>query len=111
MDALSDIEARISKRKITFIDALNSYRRINEILRLMLNRSKGEANKLSSLEKDVRGFASEANYLLSGLTRLKKMANYALFARVFSLWHMFHLPIFFMMLITAIVHIFSVHMY
>lgn len=46
-----------------------------------------------------------------GLSSLEKMASYALYTRLFSLWHVFHLPIFFMMIIAAVVHIFVVHMY
>ncbi len=46
-----------------------------------------------------------------GSERLERMARYAVFARLFSLWHILHLPIFFMMLVAATVHIVVVHMY
>ena len=43
--------------------------------------------------------------------QLITLNNYIQFERVFSLWHLFHMPIFFMMIISAIVHILVVHMY
>ena len=48
-----------------------------------------------------------ARYVLA----LRKITAFKLYERLFSLWHLFHLPLFFMMLITAVVHIFAVHMY
>ncbi len=46
-----------------------------------------------------------------GILNLKKMANLTFNTQLFSLWHLFHLPFFFMMIITAIVHVVVVHMY
>lgn len=51
------------------------------------------------------------NHWFEGLNKLKKVANWAFYTRLFSLWHFLHLPIFFMMIITATVHIFVVHIY
>jgi hypothetical protein len=42
---------------------------------------------------------------------LRQAAAFRLYERLFSLWHILHLPLFFMMIITAIIHIFAVHMY
>jgi hypothetical protein len=42
---------------------------------------------------------------------LNQTAQFALFERLFSLWHILHLPLFIMMIITAVIHIFAVHMY
>ncbi len=45
------------------------------------------------------------------LNTLLTMAKLRFFSRLFSWWHVFHLPIFFMMIITAAVHVVVVHMY
>lgn len=45
------------------------------------------------------------------LDMLVRMARLRIFKKLFSYWHFFHMPIFFMMLITAAVHIIAVHMY
>ncbi|MCW8922471.1 MAG: pyridine nucleotide-disulfide oxidoreductase [Gammaproteobacteria bacterium] len=42
---------------------------------------------------------------------IRKTAGYIVSEKLFSLWHLLHLPIFFLMLISALVHVFVVHMY
>jgi hypothetical protein len=41
----------------------------------------------------------------------RKVAEFASYERLFSLWHVLHLPLFFMLLIAGIVHVISVHVY
>lgn len=45
------------------------------------------------------------------LAILDKLPGLHLFERLFSLWHVVHLPIFGLMLITAVTHVIVVHMY
>jgi hypothetical protein len=42
---------------------------------------------------------------------LDKLAGLRLFERLFGLWHVVHIPVFLLMVVTAIVHIFVVHWY
>ncbi|MEM9102516.1 MAG: hypothetical protein AAGB12_09335 [Pseudomonadota bacterium] len=42
---------------------------------------------------------------------LQKMAKYALFSHLFSIWHILHFPLFIMLIIAAIIHVIAVHMY
>ena len=42
---------------------------------------------------------------------LRRAAAFKVYERLFSLWHILHLPLFIMMIITAIIHIFAVHLY
>ncbi|RDH85730.1 MAG: pyridine nucleotide-disulfide oxidoreductase [endosymbiont of Galathealinum brachiosum] len=42
---------------------------------------------------------------------LRHIAAFKLYERLFSLWHILHLPLFIMMIITAVIHIFAVHIY
>ena len=42
---------------------------------------------------------------------IRKTAGFLVSEKLFSLWHLLHLPIFFLMLISAVVHVFVVHMY
>ncbi len=44
-------------------------------------------------------------------TALRRIAVFRVYERLFSLWHILHLPLFIMMIITAVIHIFAVHMY
>lgn len=42
---------------------------------------------------------------------LDKLASLRLFERLFGLWHVVHIPVFLLMVLTAVVHIFAVHWY
>jgi len=45
------------------------------------------------------------------LQRLRKVVEFNFYERMFALWHVLHLPLFFMLVIAAIVHIIAVHWY
>lgn len=40
-----------------------------------------------------------------------RVAQFTLYERLFSLWHVLHMPLFFMMVISALLHVLAVHMY
>jgi hypothetical protein len=42
---------------------------------------------------------------------LDKLAGLRLGERLFGLWHVIHIPVFILMVVTAIIHIFVVHWY
>lgn len=42
---------------------------------------------------------------------VRRIAGFSFYQRMFGLWHVLHLPLFVMMLITGIVHVIAVHMY
>ena len=41
----------------------------------------------------------------------RRVAELASYERLFSLWHVLHLPLFFMLLVAGIVHVIAVHVY
>jgi len=41
----------------------------------------------------------------------RRMNEYQLYARIFSLWHVLHIPLFFMLLIAGIVHVIAINVY
>ena len=45
------------------------------------------------------------------LSALKKLPGLQMSERLFSLWHVIHIPIFILMIISVVVHVFVVHMY
>jgi hypothetical protein len=45
------------------------------------------------------------------LKRVRRVASFAAYDRLFSLWHKVHLPFFYLLIVTAIVHVIAVHMY
>jgi len=63
------------------------------------------AQHRDGLEKACRRFVKEH------LRRVRRVASFAAYERLFSLWHKVHLPFFYLMLVTVVVHIVAVHVY
>jgi hypothetical protein len=45
------------------------------------------------------------------LALIRKVGQFTLYDRLFSLWHVLHVPLFLMLLLTAVVHVWAVHAY
>lgn len=45
------------------------------------------------------------------LAAVRKTASLALFERLFALWHLLHLPLFFLMILATVIHVIAVHLY
>jgi hypothetical protein len=45
------------------------------------------------------------------LKRVRRVAELGSYERMFSLWHVFHLPFFYMLVVAALIHVLAVHMY
>ena len=50
-------------------------------------------------------------YIAKRLQTTRKVAEFESYERLFSLWHMLHLPMFFVLIIAGIVHVVAVHVY
>ena len=78
----------------------------------LVNDLRKQAKK-SNWEKDMlRDFIHEAKtYLGDYFACLTKISHLTLYARLFSLWHILHLPLFIMLVVSGIIHVIAVHMY
>lgn len=86
--------------------AINSQQLKRSVLQLVkTSYDENNTNKALPDNKDV--IQSINRFTLA----LRKAAAFKLYERLFSLWHILHLPLFIMMIITATIHIFAVHMY
>ena len=56
-------------------------------------------------------YQNTRHYLSEYLSTVRKVVGFSFYERLFSMWHVFHLPIFIMLLITGIIHVYAVHMY
>lgn len=45
------------------------------------------------------------------LRRVRRVATFGFYERTFSLWHLFHLPFFYILVVATLVHVLAVHMY
>jgi hypothetical protein len=64
------------------------------------------------IARDYNRFSRTASSFIRDYTGLMgRVAQFSFYERLFALWHVFHLPIFFMMVISALFHVLAVHMY
>lgn len=90
---------------LSFIRSL----RVKALLKKNIARDITE-NKLSKADaKTIKRAINKGinNYLSMSC----KVIEYIVYERIFSLWHMLHLPLFIIMLFTGIFHVYAVHMY
>ena len=84
-------------------------REIMEIVALHLNlqeqRSVVVRTHRARLEKACE------RYVREHMRRVKRVAAFAAYERLFSLWHKIHLPFFMLLVVTASVHVIAVHFY
>ena len=74
-----------------------------------LNR---QAETSSAIARDLPRLKRNSFAYIRKFMRLTgRVAQFTLYERLFSLWHVLHMPFFFMMVISALVHVLAVHMY
>lgn len=76
--------------------------------RAVMNRAR--VNRLSREER-LRTRRRARHHLRDYLGTIRKVAGLAFYERLFSLWHILHLPLFIMLLVSGFVHVYAVHMY
>jgi hypothetical protein len=54
---------------------------------------------------------SMTRFIHEHLKRVRRIAELASYERLFSIWHVFHLPFFYMLVVAALIHVLAVHMY
>jgi len=74
-------------------------------LRATAARSRVVAERHAHFERAVR------RYIARRLQATRQVVEFEAYERLFSLWHVLHLPLFFILLIAGIVHVVAVHVY
>lgn len=85
------------------------HREIMQIVALHLNLQEEQSGVVRThrarLEKACE------RYVREHMRRVKRVAAFAAYERLFSLWHKIHLPFFLLLVVTASVHVIAVHFY
>lgn len=82
------------------------------LLRTARKELKAAANESDIVARDHKKLSRAASRFIRDYTSLTgRVAQFSLYERLFALWHVLHLPIFFMMVFSVIFHILAVHMY
>jgi len=64
-----------------------------------------------SNEQRDKNYIYLKHHINNFLSAAIKTCEFSVYERLFSLWHILHLPLFIMLVISGIVHVFAVHMY
>ena len=56
-------------------------------------------------------FYQNAQFIRTYLTTVRDLAQFATYEKLFSLWHIFHVPLVYMLVFSSIWHVISVHKY
>lgn len=73
---------------------------------------KARAAASPTIARDSRRLRKTSSTYIRNFVRLtSRVCQFTLCERLFSVWHVLHLPLFFMMVISALIHVLAVHMY
>jgi hypothetical protein len=64
-----------------------------------------------SADRQERLYRTASTYIDTRLQTMRRVLEFDAYERLFSLWHLLHLPLFFMLVIAGIVHVIAVHVY
>lgn len=82
-------------------------------LYLMINKElREQASRSQTLQKNLKNLRRTANrYATKQVGLMRQVAQLAFYERLFSLWHVFHMPLFLLLVVSALFHVLAVHMY
>lgn len=86
-------------------ERLRLTRRAVAELRETAARSRVVAERHAHFERAVR------RYIARRLQATRQVVEFEAYEKLFSLWHVLHLPLFFLLLIAGVVHVVAVHVY
>ena len=84
--------------------------RLHRMIRRAVRRAAGHESE--NIARHARRIAMVARrYADRRLDAARRVSEYRLYSRLFSFWHVLHIPLFFMLLIAGIVHVIAVNVY
>lgn len=70
------------------------------------------AKRSEIVARDYKRLSMTASrYIREYTSLIGRVAQFSFYERLFALWHVLHLPIFLMMIVSALTHVLAVHMY
>ena len=88
-----------------YVVRLRLYLTIQRELRARAMLSETLHTNTKNLQKTANAYAAKQVGLM------RQVAQLSLYERLFSVWHLFHMPLFLLLVIAALVHVLAVHMY
>jgi hypothetical protein len=82
------------------------------LIRTAQQELKFRAAESEAVAGNYRALRSLAvTHISTYMNSLSRVSQFTFYERLFSLWHVLHLPIFFVMVMAALLHVLAVHMY
>jgi len=73
---------------------------------------KDAAEKSSVVSRDYKRISlTSSKFIRDYMSLVGRVAQFSFYERLFALWHILHLPIFLLMVLSALFHVLAVHMY
>ncbi len=111
-NSLEQFEETALKANFSIFSQFFKVLKLTLLTRMVYWRNKRRFNQLCKNKPEACPERKEfLLFLKRYLFTIQKTAEYAFYDRMFSWWHILHLPLFFMAMITGVIHVISVHMY
>ena len=81
---------------------------IHQIMQAEAREKSFDAQQLAEMEKQ---YLEHREKIISYLRAIRDTAQFHTYERLFSWWHIFHIPLVYMMVFSAIYHVYAVHAY
>jgi hypothetical protein len=91
------------------VNALGARWRLRRYVRRALKSAARTSTTIAAQRPRLRRAA--AAYVARRLVATRKVAEFEAYERLFSVWHLLHVPLIFILVIAAIVHVIAVHVY
>ncbi len=109
------LEERLNHFEQPILDSV--YHPVKAVLRLFLLSLRGQIlylqtrNLVSESDDSGQSLKSQQKRLSTRIKAACKLAEFSGYERLFALWHVVHIPFFFIMLAAGIAHVTAVHLY
>jgi hypothetical protein len=91
------------------IKTRRGYRRIVSVVAVQLDIQAKSSPVVAEHRDRLQELASA--FVKEHLNRVRRVATFVAYERLFKMWHKVHKPFFYLLLVTAVVHVIAVHMY
>jgi hypothetical protein len=117
---LAQFESRVLVRHSGFLSSLWAFVTLGWRWQNLRSRLLREAKTEIETEGKQRGWSWRTRrkqltlvkeHLSIYFAAVNKAARFSVYERMFALWHVLHMPLFFLLVLTAILHVIAVHLY
>lgn len=99
----------LAKPLVVAVNALVARWRLRRYVRQALRAAARQSSAIAAQRKRLRRTATA--YIDLRLVATRRVAQFEAYERLFSVWHVLHLSMFFMLLVAGVVHVIAMHVY